>query len=546
MKSFQIPKTCHVDIITPLLTDFYQITMAYSYFKNNRHEQPSSFELFFRNCPFKGEVYNILQINFFFKTKIKQYAICAGLHEVISFIHTYKIPEDHIQFLSTQIQNIDPEFQNWLRNLNCSKIQLYAQKEGSICFAKVPLLRLEGPIGLLQLLETPLLNLMNFATLISTNACRIKREAGENAKCLEFGLRRAQGPDGGLMASQFSYLGGFDGSSNVLAGIKYKIPISGTMAHSFITSYSNLDQIIEFEINGIKIKETTLQYRNQLNYVNSSDSELAAFLDYAKSCYNNFTCLIDTFDTISSGIQNFICVSLALIQAGINPKGVRLDSGDLAKLSIQVRQQLDELADLFKVEQFKNVQIIASNDLNQESIKKLNQQGHKINVFGVGTNLVTCQNQPALGGVYKLVELNKEPKHKLSQDAEKSTLPGCKNVYRIWTYKSQYPVADVISKSNQEIKEGQTIFVVNFHQPSQRYKVLVNKVELILNLVYDQGQLLTEYQSLQQCKQFCQQQQIMFNQEVLNDKQKYMVLCTIEYYQFFQDCNEKIIINMVL
>ncbi|KAL4502351.1 hypothetical protein ABPG72_011938 [Tetrahymena utriculariae] len=524
--STNIPQTAHNDVITPLLTDHYQITMCYSYFSNNKHEQEAAFEMLFRKCPFHG-----------------QYAIFAGLHELLSFIAHFKIPKEHVEYLKTQLPNDKPEFFEWLENLDCSKIKLFAMEEGSVVFPREPLIRLQGPIGILQLIETPLLNIINFATLLTTNAARMKQEAGEKAVLLEFGLRRAQGPDGGLMASQYAYLGGFHGTSNVLAGYKFGIPISGTMAHSYITSYNSLEQIKEFEINGVQIMQTALQYRNELGYDHSNESELAAFLDYARTMPHNFLALVDTYDTLHSGVPNFLVVSLALIKAGVQPKGIRLDSGDLAKLSLEARKLFDFVEQKYQLPQIKNLKIAASNDINEDSLKDINKKGHSIDIFGIGTNLVTCQKQPALGGVYKLIDLEGIPKHKLSQEAEKSTLPGKKTIYRVWNNNDPHPSADIIAKEDEVIKVGQSVIAVNINNGNERFNIKVSRVEQISVLFWNQGKLEVPYRSLQELREFSDKQKQVFNKSILTDKSKYPVLASLQYYKFFQECNEKIVIS---
>merc|ERR1719361_1357370 len=214
----------HSNHVNSLLTDLYQITMTYAYWKNKQEDEPAVFDLFFRKCPFKGE-----------------YTIFGGLDDVLRFLNRFRYSKDDVAALQARFPTWDKEFWNYLGNLNASKLSVYAQREGSVVFPRIPLLRIEGPVAVCQLIETTLLNLTNYASLVTTNAARIRRAVGPNKALLEFGLRRAQGPDGAMSASKYAYIGGFDGTSNVLAGLNNGIPIKGTHAHSFVSSYPGLD-----------------------------------------------------------------------------------------------------------------------------------------------------------------------------------------------------------------------------------------------------------------------------------------------------------------
>ncbi|KAK8727650.1 hypothetical protein OTU49_009675, partial [Cherax quadricarinatus] len=289
-----------------------------------------------------------------------------------------------------------------------------------------------------------MLTLVNYASLVATNAARYRMAAGRKIKLLEFGLRRAQGPDGGLTASKYAYVGGFDGTSNVLAGKLYGIPVKGTHAHSYVSSYSSLDELHTQTLNHketgavMNLKDVSLAWRSlladKLNILQSesSDGELAAFISFAIAFPSGFIALIDTYDVLKSGILNFSAVALGLNDLGYRALGVRIDSGDLAYLSCVARSTFATIAKTFELDWFEHLSIVASNDINEETIISLNEQGHKIDCFGIGTHLVTCQRQPALGCVFKLVEINGEAKIKLSQDVEKVTCPGKKAVYRLY------------------------------------------------------------------------------------------------------------------
>ncbi len=239
------------------------------------------------------------------------------------------------------------------------------------------------------MLETAVLNLANFATLVCTNASRMKNIAGPGKTCVEFGLRRAQGPNGGLTASKYSYLGGFDGTSHVYAGYLYGIPISGTHAHSYVMSFSKEADLTKRTIKDVDILEKALKYIAELNWEDTELSELYAFVSYACSFPDALMALVDSYSTLNSGVKNFLVVALALDDIGHKPIGIRLDSGDLAQLSKDARRMYKEVADKFGRD-FSYLKIVASNDINEESLYKLAEVGHEIDMFGIGTNLVTC------------------------------------------------------------------------------------------------------------------------------------------------------------
>tara|TARA_B100001093_G_scaffold190542_2_gene183102 strand:- start:94 stop:1548 length:1455 start_codon:yes stop_codon:yes gene_type:complete len=365
---------------SPLLTDLYQITMAYGYWKTGADRKESVFHLFFRKNPFKGG-----------------YTIACGLEEVMDFIDAFQFSEEDLSYLKQLCGNdngplFEPAFIDYLRNLDFS-CNVDAVEEGTVVFPHQPLLRIQGPIVECQLLETPLLNIINFQSLIATKSARIKCSAGDDP-VIEFGLRRAQGPNGALGASRAAYVGGTEATSNVLAAKKYGIPVKGTHAHSWIMSFG---------------------------------SELEAFEKYALAMPNNCLFLVDTYDTIE-GIKNAIQVGLQLKKKGHRLVGIRLDSGDLAYLSIEARKLLDGAG-------FTDALIIASNDLSEEIIDSLKHQGAKINIWGVGTKLVTAYDQPALGGVYKLGAIRDfegiwEYRIKLSEQIIKVSNPGILQVRR--------------------------------------------------------------------------------------------------------------------
>ncbi|TDE16469.1 nicotinate phosphoribosyltransferase [Dyadobacter psychrotolerans] len=363
-----------------LLTDLYQLTMAYGYWKSGKAEQEAVFNLYFRKHPFQGG-----------------FTIACGLSSVIDYLNEYRFDEADLEYVGSLTGSdgeklFEPGFLDYLRTmeLQCS---VDAVPEGTVVFPNEPLLRVQGPILQCQLLETPLLNLINFQSLVATKAARMRLVAKDDS-LLEFGLRRAQGPDGGMTASRAAYIGGFDATSNVLAGKLYGIPVKGTHAHSWVMSF---------------------------------DTELESFKTYAKYMPNNVTLLVDTYDSLK-GVQHAITVGQQLRERGFDLGAIRLDSGDLAYLSIEARKLLNEAG-------FEKTSIVASNDLDEYIMDSLKIQGAKINIWGIGTKLVTAYDQPALGGVFKLAAIKNEVgewdyKLKLSEQAIKVSTPGIQQVRR--------------------------------------------------------------------------------------------------------------------
>ncbi|MCL2881977.1 MAG: nicotinate phosphoribosyltransferase [Coriobacteriia bacterium] len=365
-----------------LRTDLYQLTMAQGYFHAGLQERQACFILSFRSNPFDGG-----------------FAVAAGLGPVLEYLRDWRFSPSELDYLST-LPAPDgsplfcPEFLQHLRDLRLT-VDVRAIGEGEICFAQEPLLRITGPIEQCQLLETPLLNLINFSTLIATKAARCTL-AAEGAPLLEFGLRRAQGPDGGLLASRAAYIGGCSATSNVEAGQRFGIPVAGTHAHSWVMAF---------------------------------DDELTAFRAYAQSAPNNLVLLVDTYDTLQ-GVRNAITVGRELREQGRELLGIRIDSGDLAWRSKQARALLDEAG-------FGATKIYCSNELDEYTISSLKDQDAPIDVWAVGTRLATGYPQAALGGVYKLSALVDEqgvwqPRLKLSDQSAKTTIPGLQNVRRYY------------------------------------------------------------------------------------------------------------------
>jgi len=401
------------------LTDAYQVTMAYSHWQHGRAEEKSAFEVIFRRGPFGGS-----------------FAVFAGLSDFLELVGKFAFNYDDLAFLMKNYPEMDRSFFDWLRNVDTARVVIRSVKEGTVVFPMEPLVTVEGPLAVVQLLETALLNLTNFASLVCTNALRHRIVAGSEATLVEFGLRRAQGPDGAMTASFYSYAGGVDATSNVLASELYRIPLRGTHSHSYVQSYSEDDLM---KVNGnIKaasgesrcLLASTLEHRRRLGWMETNQGELAAFISYAQAFPTGFLALVDTYNTLGSGILNFIMVGSALVDAGYSPVGVRIDSGDLAEMSILVREKLKAVAaEDPRYGKLATCTIMASDNINEETLLKMKERHHEIDSFGIGTNLVTCQAQPALGLVFKLVEINGRPRMKIS--GRKSTLPCKKSIIRM-------------------------------------------------------------------------------------------------------------------
>lgn len=368
--------------ITAAYTDLYQITMAQVYFGTKPNGR-AVFDYYFRHNPFESG-----------------YSIFAGLEDVLEILETLEFSSSDISYLKEK--GFKSDFLDYLKNFQF-KGNIYSSKEGDIVFPNRPILQVEANIMEAQIIETLLLNILNFQTLIATKASRIKYSAKDGI-LLDMGLRRAHAT-GGYYASRAAAIGGFDSTSNVKAAEDYDIPSTGTMAHSFIQSYEN---------------------------------ELQAFRDFAKMRPQNCVLLIDTYNTLKSGLPNAITVAKEMEERGNKLLGVRLDSGDLAYLSKKTRVLLDEA-------NLKEVKIVVSNQLDEYVIKSLKEQGAPIDIYGVGTNLVTGKPDASLDGVYKLSEFNNTPRIKLSENIIKTSLPFKKQVYRMIDDNNMFYGADAIT-----------------------------------------------------------------------------------------------------
>lgn len=356
----------------PLLTDLYELTMLAGYLEEGMEDKPAVFDLFFRTNPFEGG-----------------YAVFAGLEPALEYLEGLSFLPDELEYLDG-LGIFRPRFIEFLREFRF-RGRVTAPPEGTPVFANEPLLTVEGKLAEAQFVETALLNIINFQTLVATKAARINH-AASGAPVIEFGLRRAHGPDGGLSCARAACVGGVRSTSNVQAGLVYGLPVRGTHAHSWIQAFPN---------------------------------ELTAFRAYADTFPDSSILLVDTYDTLKSGIPNAITVARELRAQGHELRGIRLDSGDLAFLSRESRRMLDDAG-------FPEVKIVASNELDEFVIDSIRDEGGRVDIYGVGTKLATCAGAGggALGGVYKLVAIDDLPKLKITSDIAKSTLPGKKRVLR--------------------------------------------------------------------------------------------------------------------
>jgi nicotinate phosphoribosyltransferase len=444
-----------------LLTDLYQLTMAYGYWKSGRADREAVFHLFFRKAPFQSG-----------------FTIAAGLATAIDFLNSYHFTEADLQFLSVMTGNdgkplFEPGFLEYLNTLKFV-CDVDAMPEGTVAFAHEPLLRIKGPILQCQLLETALLNLLNFQSLIATKAARVCL-ATKGEPVMEFGLRRAQGVDGALAASRAAYIGGCAATSNVLAGKRYGIPVRGTHAHSWVMSF---------------------------------DDEREAFLAYAEAMPNNCVFLVDTYDTLE-GVRHAVESGKWLRERGHEMVGIRLDSGDLAWLSVEARKILDEAG-------FPKAVIVASNDLDEHIIASLKEQGAQINVWGVGTKLITAYDQPALGGVYKLGAIRDQDGHwaykvKLSEQVAKISNPGIQQVRRFRSDKEF--IGDGIFDIETGAPEPFTI-VDPLDSTRRKHMAPEAAFEDLLVPIFRQGKLVYEIPTLVKIRERAQSQIGMFHSGV--------------------------------
>lgn len=428
-----------------LHTDLYQINMVQTYWKGAVHQRKAVFELYFRKLPFGNG-----------------YAIFAGLKKVMEFINNFGFSQSDIEYLREE-GNYPEEFLHYLQNLKFTGT-IRGMREGELVFANEPILRIEAPLAEAQLIETPLLNIVNFQTLIATKASRIKEVTGEDV-VMEFGTRRAHEFDAAIWGTRAAYIGGFSATSNVRAGKLFGIPVSGTHAHAMIQTYRD---------------------------------EYTAFKKYA-AAHKDCVFLVDTYDTLRSGVPNAIKVAKELGDQ-INFIGIRLDSGDLAYLSKVARKMLDDAG-------FKETKIIASNDLDEYTIMHLKSQGAKIDAWGIGTKLITAYDQAALGGVYKLVSIENENGEmvdtiKISANPEKVTTPGRKRVYRIVNNENGHAEGDYIALDEENIQQTERLKMFHpVHTYITKFVTNFTAIELHESIV-ENGKVVFEEPTIQETQAY--------------------------------------------
>ncbi|WP_456364120.1 nicotinate phosphoribosyltransferase [Priestia aryabhattai] len=430
-----------------LHTDLYQINMGETYWDDGIHNKKAVFEVFFRKLPFGNG-----------------YALFAGLERVIQYLKDFRFSQSDIDYLREEL-GYKEDYLDYLSTLQFTGT-VRSMREGELVFANEPILRIEAPLLEAQLVETAILNIVNYQTLIATKASRIKQVIGDQV-AMEFGTRRAQEMDAAVWGTRAAYIGGFSATSNVRAGKMFGIPVAGTHAHAMIQAYRD---------------------------------EYVAFHKYANR-HKECVFLVDTYDTLKSGVPNAIKVAKELGDK-INFKGIRLDSGDLAYLSKEARKMLDKAG-------FKDTKIIASNDLDEETIVNLKAQGAKIDIWGIGTKLITAYDQPALGAVYKLVSIEDEVGNmvdtiKISGNPEKVSTPGLKRVYRIINQSNNKSEGDYIALEHEQPQEEDHLKM--FHPVHTFISKFVSNFEAreLHTTIFKEGELVYNSPTLQSIQEFAE------------------------------------------
>lgn len=438
-----------------LMTDLYELTMMQGYFRHKDQNETVIFDVFYRNNPLDSG-----------------YAVCAGLEQVINYIKNLHFSQQDIEYLAS-LGIFDRDFLDYLETFHFSG-DIYAIPEGTVIFPREPLIKVIAPIMEAQLVETAILTIVNHQCLIATKASRVCYAARGDG-IMEFGLRRAQGPDAGIYGARAAVIGGCTGTSNVLAGQLFDIPVKGTHAHSWIMSFPD---------------------------------EYTAFKTYAEMYPSACILLVDTYDTLKSGVPNAIRVFEEMRSAGLTLSyyGIRLDSGDLAYLSKKARKMLDEAG-------FPDAVISASNDLDEFLIDSLKVQGAAITSWGVGTNLITSKDCPSFGGVYKLAAVMKKdgtfiPKIKLSENTEKVTNPGNKTIYRIYEKDSGKIKADLICLVDETYDEDEPLLLFDPHEPWKKTKLAPGTYTLreIMVPVFLKGECVYETPETIDIREYCQKE----------------------------------------
>ena len=452
-----------------MMTDLYELTMMNGYLRYGKDKNRACFDLFYRR---RGDV--------------TAYAVAAGLEQVIEYVQNLRFTQEDIEYLRS-LAIFDDAFLSYLSDFHFTG-EILAVPEGTIVFPDEPILRVIAPIMEAQFLETALLNIINHQTLIATKAARVVQSA-RGDKVLEFGLRRAQGPDAGIYGARASIIGGCQATSNVLTGQLFGVPVGGTHAHSWVMSF---------------------------------EDELTAFRAYADVFPDNCLLLVDTYDTLGSGVPNAITVFRELRARGKEPVGIRLDSGDLAFLSRQARVMLDDAG-------FPNAKIFASGDLDEEVIWDLKAQGAAIDVWGVGTRMITSMDNPALGGVYKLsaeeVDGTFIPRIKISENPAKITNPGVKQLYRFYDRRSGKALADLLALDEEDFSSGEPLEIFDPENTWKRMTLCDYRIRQLLVPVFENGELVYDSPALSEIAAYAKQEMETFWDEYkrLNRPHRYKV-----------------------
>ena len=438
-----------------LLTDLYELTMMQGYFKNKDQNETVIFDAFYRSNPCGGG-----------------FAIAAGLEQLIQYIKELHFDEEDISYLAS-LNIFGEDFLAYLRDFRFTG-DIYAIPEGTVVFPREPLVKVIAPIMQAQLVETAILNIINHQSLIATKAARVCY-AAQGDGIMEFGLRRAQGPDAGTYGARAAIIGGCVGTSNVLCGQLFDVPVKGTHAHSWIMSFPD---------------------------------EYTAFKTYAEMYPSACILLVDTYDTLKSGVPNAIRVFTEMREAGINLSfyGIRLDSGDLAYLSKKARKMLDDAG-------FPDAVISASNDLDEFLIQSLKAQGAKITSWGVGTHLITSKDCPSFGGVYKLAAIMDKngkfiPKIKLSENTEKVTNPGNKTIYRIYEKETGKIKADLICLVNETFDESEPLMLFDPAEPWKKTKLEGGSYRMreLMQPIFKNGECCYTSPKVMDIRAYCQEE----------------------------------------
>lgn len=434
-----------------MLTDFYELTMANGYLQRKMGDTEVVFDMFFRKIPDGGG-----------------YAVFAGLAQMMEYLDNLRFSEEDVAFLRTK-KTFSEEFLDYLLHFQfCCDI--WAVKEGTPIFPREPIVVVKGPAIQAQLIETMILLTMNFQSLVATKSVRINRAAAGRS-IMEFGSRRAQSYDAAMLGARAAYIGGCGATACVIADQYYHIPAVGTMAHSWVQVF---------------------------------DSEYDAFKAYAEIYPDNCTLLVDTYDVLRSGVPNAIRVfNEVVLPAGFRPKGIRIDSGDIAYLSKRARAMLDEAG-------FEDVSIIASNSLDEYLIRDLILQGAMVDQFGVGENLITSRSEPVFGGVYKLAAVERDgkliPKIKISESAEKVTTPGFKDLYRLYDRGSGKAEADYITLRGEAVDDTKPLTIFDPDATWKRKTLTDFKAVRLLEPIYERGKRIYQSPALPEIQAFCKEE----------------------------------------